>query len=82
MTLTNTIGCIFCALMYGGMAGTAVEMGIFGENQNDFERDRRGSDNLYSFGEILGRTIWEERKMYEGFLYKENVYDMVDWDRL
>jgi hypothetical protein len=35
------------------MGNLAEGMGILGENQNGFRKDRRGMDNIYILGEII-----------------------------
>lgn len=78
IALTNTWGKVFCNLLYGKMSGVAEKMGILGENQNGFRKDRRGSDNLFILGEIIEKSLKDREKVYLAFLDIEKAYDRVN----
>jgi hypothetical protein len=82
ITLTNTIGKTFCNLLNQRMVNLAEGMGILGENQNGFRKDRRGTDNIYILGEIIEGYKGKREKVYLAFLDIEKAYDRVDRETL
>ena len=49
MAVTNTINNIFCGINKDKMTTIVEEEELISEEQNDFRKNRRGTENLYLF---------------------------------
>ncbi|KAF2347002.1 Reverse transcriptase domain [Trinorchestia longiramus] len=82
IALADTVCKIFCGILNERMKHVVEELGVMGEKQNGFRRDRYGEDNLFVVSEIIERKRKENKNMYLAFLDIEKVCDRVDHRRL
>jgi hypothetical protein len=78
ISLTNTVGKIFCMLMNERVRENIEKHKVMGEEQNGFRMKRRGEDNMFVVREVIERLKKEGKKGYFAFLDIEKAYDRVD----
>jgi hypothetical protein len=78
ISLTNTVGKIFCMLVNERVRENIEKHKVMGEEQNGFRMKRRGEDNMFVVREVIERLKKDGKKGYFAFLDIEKAYDRVD----
>ena len=82
IALVNTVGKVFFAALNERLCKWIERVGLLGEEQNDFQVDRRAEDNVFVMNEMIARKKNDGGKLHLGFLVIEKAYDRVNREML
>ncbi len=86
ISLSNTIGKVFCSILNNRLVSTLEFNNVFGRLQFGFRHDFRTSDALYILGQVLASRKDAGQETFAAFLDLKKAYDVVDrkrlWERL
>ena len=82
IALADTVGKIFCSILNERLSAMIEQLGVIGEEQNGFRKDRRAEDNIYVINEMIERKKRDGDRVYMAFLDIEKAYDRVNREQL